>query len=156
MKHIITTLALTLFSITSMFAQTKDTIIYVPDELGIEWFKPQPEQPVVQNQVFLYPGSIVRDTISAVEFTYIKNRTLKHRTGQLVEVSQLWTTEPGGGTVVLKKSQEFYVISDKKMRYEIKNLMVGKVLCNSQTKPVKKFLKWFRRKPEYVWEIKLI
>lgn len=135
-----------LFSIMSMFAQID----------SIKDFQPQPVQPPIENQIFLYPGEFVRDTISAVEFTYIKGRTLMYGEGQLVNVSQLWTTEPGGrGKVVIKKSYEFYVISDVSMRYEVKNKMVGTILCNSRTQEPTGILKFLKRKPEYVWDIRL-
>lgn len=138
----------------SMFAQTHDTLI--PPTTHIRFFEQQPVQSPVENFVFLYPGKIQRDTISACEFTYVKNRKLRHAQGQIVEVSQNWHIQSGGqGQVVERKVLEYYIISEASLRYEIKNKVVGKWLMSSVTVPPSKPLKCFKRKPQYVWDIKL-
>lgn len=138
-----------LFSIMNMFAQV--------DSVNTNEFQVQPVQPAREVQVFLYPQKeLVRDTLTAVEFTYIHGKILRYEKGQLVSVSELWTTDPNGDQVVLKKNLEFYIISDNGLRYEIKNRYVGNTLCNSFITKHKGFFKWFKRTPPMVYDIKTL
>lgn len=105
-------------------------------------------------EVFLYPGKIIRDTIVPCEFTYVKNNgTVKHAHGQIVRVAQQWMSEPDGGSVVLSKTIEQYIIADNRMRYELNDYYFYKTLMTSKTIYPKGFLSIFKRKPEFVLNI---
>ena len=134
--------------LSTIFCFSQNEHIVSNDSIPKNSVKSEP-QPV--HYVYLIPAAIVRDTISNVEFTYVKNDQLKHGKGCLVQVSCLWMAD---STVVQKTVEEFYIISDARMRYEIVDKKFRDILCNSKiTEYNGLFNKLFRRKPEQVWEM---
>lgn len=138
------------FLTISCFSQVITVTDSVPHYLNFQKNNIRSEPQSIQ-YVYLIPAGIVRDTISNVEFTYIKNNQLKHGKGCLVQVSRLWMAD---SAVVQKTVEEFYIISDARMRYEIVDKKFRDILCNSKiTEYNGLFNRLFRRKPEQVWEM---
>ena len=132
-----------------------DTAFAIPS--NVNWFSPFSLKPQ-QNSTYLYPGPMVLDTISQVEFTWItKNGNLKYQSGYLVQSSQVWLADENNEkSVVIKKVKESFILADYGKRYEIKIMKIGSVIYTSNTVRPKGIKRLFTLRPRFVWDIRLI